>query len=231
MPHDYEQSCRLATGLDVIGERWTFLIVRELLFGSRRFTDLLEGLPGIPPSLLSARLKEMQKSGVVFKEVLPPPAASTVYQLTDAGKELEPILLALGRWGARFGRQARPTDAARPEWAVFALRCLFRPGAAADVHETYELRLPDGTFRLSVDDGALTVGMGSGPSPDLTMTGELTAIVPALMGHLPAEEAVRSGTLRIEGDQVTLRRLLAMFRLAETESGETDVPGLTTPIA
>lgn len=228
MPHDYEQSCRLATGLDVVGERWTLLIVRELLFGSKRFTDLLEGLPGIPPSLLSARLKEMQKSGVISKEVLPPPAASTVYQLTDAGKELEPILLTLGRWGARFGRQARPTDAARPEWAVFALRCLFRAEAAADVHETYELRLPGGTFRLSVNAGDLTIGMGSGPSPDVTIAGELTTIVPALMGQLSTEEAVRNGTLSIEGDPKALRRLLSMFRLVETGSGEVDVSAVVS---
>jgi DNA-binding HxlR family transcriptional regulator len=223
MTRDYEQRCGLARGLDVVGERWTLLIVRELLFGPKRFTDLLAGLPGIPPSLLSARLKEMQMTGIIAKEVLPPPAASTVYQLTDVGKDLEGILLALARWGARFGRKPRASDAARPEWTVFALRSLFRPGAAAGVHDTYELRLPDGTFHLTVDDGVLTIGMGSGSSPHLVLIGDLATVIAALMGRVPTREAIRRGELKIQGDRKALARLLEMFRLAEPGSGGADV--------
>lgn len=218
MTRDYEQRCGLARGLDVLGERWTFLIVRELLFGPKRFTDLLEGLPGVPPSLLSARLKEMQTTGIVSKRVLPPPAASTVYDLAPAGKELEPILLALARWGARFGRPPRPTDAARPEWSVFALRSLFRPEAAAGVQATCELRSPDGTCRLRVADGVLTISTASGPSPDLVLTGELVIVMGVLMGKVPTKEAVRRGDLKIQGDRRVLDRFLDMFRLAEAES-------------
>src|SRR5919106_5278704 len=172
MPRDYQQRCGLAAALDVVGERWNLLIVRELLFGPKRFTDLLGGLPGIPPSLLSARLKELQMTGIIAQEVLPPPAASTVYQLTPAGQELEGVLYALGRWGAQFGRTPRPTDTARPEWAAFALRSLFRPESAEGVQESYELRLPDGTFQVTVDDGVLTVGPGLGPVPCLTLVGD-----------------------------------------------------------
>src|SRR5215472_15520916 len=106
----YDDPCGVARALDVVGERWSLLIVRELLLGPKRFTDLLEGLPGIPPSLLSARLKQMQAAEVIAKEVLPPPAASTVYLLTAAGAELETAVLALGRWGVQFGRKPRPTD-------------------------------------------------------------------------------------------------------------------------
>lgn len=215
MARDYEQRCGLARGLDVLGERWTFLIVRELLFGPKRYTDLLAGLPGVPPSLLSARLKELQAADIITKDVLPPPAASTVYQLTDAGKELERILLALARWGAQFGRPPRPSDAARPEWAAFALRSLFRPDAAVGVHVICEIRLPDATFRLTVDDGVLTIDMGSGPSPDLVLTGDLVTVVAALMGKVTTREAVRRRELKIQGDRKVLDRFLDMFRLSE----------------
>jgi len=213
MARDYEQYCGLARGLDVVGERWTLLIVRELLYGPRRFTDLEEGLPGIPPSLLSARLKELQSAGLVTREILPPPAGSTVYRLTDAGKELEDVLYALARWGVRFGRRPRKSDAARPEWAVFAFHSLFRPEAAEGVHDVYELRLPKGTFRLMVDDGVLEVEGASGSGADLVLTGDMTTVMFTLMGRLPAKEAVREGRLEVEGDPKTLDRLLKAFRL------------------
>jgi DNA-binding HxlR family transcriptional regulator len=217
---DYEEHCALARGLDVVGERWTLLIIRELLFGPKRFTDLLGGLPGIPPSLLSARLKELQAADIISQRVLPPPAASTVYELTDAGNGLEEILYALGRWGAQFGREPRQSDAARPEWAVFALRCLFRPEAAAGVHEAYELRLPDGTFRLTVEDGVLTIGMGSGPTPHVALMGEMATVMSALMGKLTTKEATQSGKLKIQGDRKALGGLLEMFRLPGTGAAE-----------
>jgi len=216
MSRDYEQICGLARGLDIIGERWTLLIARELLLGPKRFTDLLDGLPGVPPSLLSARLKELQIAGVISKEVLPPPAASTVYQLTDAGKELEEILYALGRWGARFGRKPRPSDAVRPEWITFALRSVFRPQAAQGIHATCELRLPEGIFRLAVDDGALAISIGAGPSPHVMLTGERSTVLAVLMGRVTTREAVQRRQLKIQGDRKTLGRILEMFRVGGT---------------
>ncbi len=211
MRRDYEQICGLARGLDVVGERWTLLIARELLYGPRRFTDLLGGLPGIPPSLLSRRLKEMQAAGIISKTVLPPPAASMVYQLTDAGKALEPILYALGRWGAQFGRTPRPSDAVRPEWIVFALHSIFRPNAANGTHTTAELRLPEGTFHLTVNNGALTVGLGSRAKSDLVLTGERTPVLGVLMGRLTLREATLGGMLKIQGDRKILHRFLNLF--------------------
>lgn len=213
MGRDYEQYCGLATGLDVVGDRWTLLIVRELLFGPKRFTDLETGLPGIPPSLLSARLKELHSAGLLAREVLPPPAGSTVYRLTDAGKELEEALYALARWGVRFGRRPRKSDAARPEWAVFAFHSLFRPEAAEGVHDVYELRLREGTFRLAVENGVLEVGGASGSSADVTLTGDMTTVLFTLMGRIPAKEAVREGKLEIRGDEKAVDRLLKVFRL------------------
>lgn len=213
MARDYEEQCGLAAGLDVVGERWALLIVREVLFGPKRFTDLLQGLPGIPPSLLSARLKELQETGIIRKEILPRPASSTVYQLTEAGRELEGILYALGRWGAQFGRTPRAGDAARAEWALFALRCAFRPEAAEGVHETYELRFPDGTVRLEVDGGVLAASLGPGSRPDLVLAGDMPTVMGVLMGRFRPE----TGTLRTEGNRDALARLVEMFRICELE--------------
>jgi DNA-binding HxlR family transcriptional regulator len=211
VPRDYEQTCALARALDVIGERWTLLIVRELLVGPKRFTDLLDGLPGIPPSLLSARLKDMQAAGVIGKEILPPPAASTVYRLTAAGAELEGILLALGRWGVQFGRKPRPTDASRSGWLVPVLRGLFQPDAGVGLHETYELRLPEGPVRLAVDDRVLRVEEGPAPSPRLVLIGKQPTLTAVLTGWLAAGEAVRRGALKIQGDRKALSPFIEMF--------------------
>ncbi len=220
MRRDYAQICGLARGLDVVGERWTLLIARELLYGPRRFTDLLGGLPGIPPSLLSRRLKEMQAAGIISKTVLPPPAASMVYQLTDAGKALEQILYALGRWGAQFGRTPRPSDAVRPEWIVFALHSIFRPDAANGAHVTAELRLPEGTFHLAVNHGALTAGLGSRAKSDLVLTGERAPVLGVLMGRLTLREATLGGKMKVQGDRKILQRFLKLFGVGVAQSTE-----------
>jgi DNA-binding HxlR family transcriptional regulator len=211
MPRDYEQNCGLARALDVIGERWTLLIVRELLLGPKRFTDLLDGLPGIPPSLLSARLKEMQATGVVTKEILPPPAASTIYRLTAAGAELEGTVLALGRWGVQFGRRPRSTDVSRSGSLAIALRALFQPDAAVGLRETYELRLPDGPVRLTIDDRVLTVEKGPAQNPRVALAGKQITVMSVLAGQLAAGEATRRGHLKILGDRKALARLVTMF--------------------
>src|ERR671933_1792279 len=119
----YEQFCGIARALDL-------LVVRDLLLGPKRFTDLRHGLPGIGSNVLAARLKELERAGVVQRRTLPPPAASTVYELTEYGRELEEPLLALGRWGARSLGRRQPGDALRAEWLAVALKAFFRPEAA-----------------------------------------------------------------------------------------------------
>src|SRR5215470_18393749 len=106
----YNQYCAVARSLDVIGERWTLLIIRDLLVGPKRYKDLLDGLPGIGTNLLAARLRDLEKAGIVRRTLLPPPAASTVYELTEVGRALEPAIFAIGRWGARFLGSPRETD-------------------------------------------------------------------------------------------------------------------------
>src|SRR5881398_167543 len=109
----YRQSCGIARALDLVGERWALLVVRELVLGPKRFTDLRHGLPGIGTNILAGRLRELERAGVIRRRTLPPPAASAVYELTEYGRDLEPVMLALGRWGARTLGERRPEQSMR----------------------------------------------------------------------------------------------------------------------
>jgi hypothetical protein len=166
----------------------------------------------------------LQATGIISKAFLPPPAASSVYQLTDAGKTLEKTLYELGRWGAQFGRKPRPSDAVRPEWILFALRSLFRPEVAADVHATYELRLPEGVFHATAKDGLLTVGMGPSEKPQVVLTGDRPTIMAVLMGRLASKDAVRQGKLHIQGERKLFERFVEMFTPAEALALSSNVP-------
>src|SRR5918911_4085171 len=122
----YRQYCGIAPALDLVGERWALLVVRELVLGPKRFSDLREGLPGIATNVLSQRLRELERDGVVVRRRLPPPAASSVYELTDYGQDLVPILLALGRWGARTLAARPPGHTLRSEWLAVALKAFYQ---------------------------------------------------------------------------------------------------------
>src|ERR671938_1616285 len=153
----YEQFCGVARALDLVGERWALLVVRDLILGPKRFTDLRRGLDGMGTSVLAARLKELERGGVVARRTLPPPAASTVYELTEYGRALEGPLLALGRWGATSMGQRQDGQSLRSEWLAVALKAFFRPEAAREVRATIELRFEDGAFLARIDDGSLLV--------------------------------------------------------------------------
>src|SRR5919197_1846436 len=161
----YEHFFGVARALDLVGERWAMLIVRDLLLGPKRFTDLRNGLPRIGTNVLAARLQELERDGVVQRRVLPPPAASTVYELTDYGRTLEGPLLALGRWGALSMGTRQPEQALRSEWLAVALKAFFRPEAASDLRAEIELRFEDGTFLARVDHGSLGGEAGSAHGP------------------------------------------------------------------
>ena len=136
----YADGCAAAHALDLVGERWALLVVRELLLGPKRFTDLRAGLPNASPNVLAQRLRELEGAGVVRRRKLPPPAASRVYELTDWGMELEPVITRLGRWGARS--PSKPRDAALGvDSLILSLRTMFDPRAADGLRATYELHL------------------------------------------------------------------------------------------
>jgi DNA-binding HxlR family transcriptional regulator len=216
----YEQFCGIARALDLVGERWALLVVRDLVLGPKRFTDLRRGLPGIGSNVLAARLKELERGGVVRRRTLPPPAPATVYELTDYGRELEEPLLAVGRWGARSLGRRQPGHALRSEWLAVALKAFFRPEAAADVRATVALRLDDAAFRVRLDGGSLAVEPGAEDEADLVVTTDVETLIGFLTGaEVPLE------ALAPEGDLELLERLPRIFAFGV---GESTPPGSTT---
>src|SRR5919106_5506531 len=164
----YGDRCGIARALDLVGERWALLVVRELLLGPKRFTDLREGLPHVSPDVLSQRLRELEDSDVLRRAKLPPPSGSRFYELTDRGLELEPVILALGRWGS--GAPFPPGDARLgSDSAVIALMTVFDPGAADGLSASYELRLGKDRFRARVAEGRIEFARGRAEQPDATI--------------------------------------------------------------
>jgi DNA-binding HxlR family transcriptional regulator len=208
----YGQYCGLAYALDLVGERWALLIVRDLLIAPRRFTELHRGLPGIPSNVLAARLKELEQNGVVARSVTPRPGTGVVYELTDYGRELEEIVLRLGLWGARSLGEPKGGDVVTPAALVIALRAGFRPAAARGLHATYELRVGDVVVHARVAGGRLDAGEGPAEAPDVVLDGDAT-LKRVMAGELTIDEAVSGGRLRADGDRPLLDRFAEVFVL------------------
>lgn len=192
----YDQFCGLARALDHVGHRWTLLIVRELLLGPKRFTDLREGLPGIANNLLADRLRQLQDDGLVARRDLPPPAASTVYELTESGRELREAVEALIRWGGRWMIPGPGNDEFRPEWLVLALDALGVGGTQPGT--VIEFNVSGTAVRLVSIDGRLTLADGSERQPDLRATADASTILGLAAGELTISQA--RPTLELEPD-------------------------------
>ena len=204
----YKQYCGIARALDLIGERWALLVVRELVLGPKRFTDLREGLPGIATNVLSQRLRQLERDGVLARRRLPPPAASTVYELTEYGQELVPILLALGRWGARTMGARSPEQTSRAEWLAVALKAYYQPKAAKGLSARIGLDLGDAHFAISLDRGRLEIASAENGPADL----EIAADAETLVGFLAGAPV----PVQAEGDRELLERLPAIFAFGST---------------
>jgi DNA-binding HxlR family transcriptional regulator len=207
----YGQGCGTAHALDLIGDRWALLVVRELVLGPKRFTDLRAGLPGIGPNVLSQRLKELEDAGVLRRRVLPPPAGSTVYELTDWGSELEDIVVRLGRWGARSPEMPREIET-QPEWLVLGMRAVYDPDEEP-VPTLYELRFGDEVFWARVDNGSLRVGRGTASEADAVLTSDVETVAKLMRGELKPAAAVRSGAVKLGGERAAFDRFPALFRV------------------
>jgi DNA-binding HxlR family transcriptional regulator len=205
----YGQYCGLARALDLVGERWALLVVRELLLGPRRFTDLLDGLPGVSTNVLATRLRQLERAGVVGRSTLPPPAASSVYELTAYGRELEPAVAALGRWGAVSLGERGPEQALRSHWLALALKGFFHGEEAADAARVYEVRLREVTLQLAVADGALDVVPGSTGQADLVLAADDDLLVGVLAGQVDP-----SALTVVAGDPAEVARFIRVFRFA-----------------
>jgi DNA-binding HxlR family transcriptional regulator len=203
----YNQYCGVARALDLIGERWALLIVRELVLGPKRFTDLREGLPGIATNVLSNRLRQLERDGILGRRRLPPPAAVQVYELTEYGRELVPIMLALGRWGASAMGPRTPEQSIRSEWLAVALNAFFDADAAVGVTAKIGLDLAGVRFTVLIDAGSLRVVHGALDPLDLEITAD-----PELLTQFLAGAPV---TVEAEGDRGLLHRLPELFSLGD----------------
>jgi DNA-binding HxlR family transcriptional regulator len=205
----YGQYCGIARALDLVGDRWAMLVVRELVLGPKRFTDLRHGLHGVATNVLTQRLKQLERDGVVQRRVLPPPAATSVYELTEYGRDLEPVLLALGRWGAKRLGPRRPEEAIHPEWFCVALKAYFRPEAAGAVEATVDLGLDGERYGVRIDRGSLEIAPGEPPRPDLSLTTDVETLLAFL-----SDSGVPESALAAEGDLGLLEQLPRIFRFA-----------------
>jgi DNA-binding HxlR family transcriptional regulator len=208
----YGQYCGLAHAIELIGERWALLVIRDLISGPKRFTDLRLGLPRIPSNVLSARLKELEEAGIIQRRLLPRPRTGVVYELTEYGSELEDIVLRLGLWGARTLAEPRPEDTVNADSLLLALRATFRPEAARGLKARYELRLGGIVLHALVNKGALEVGEGPLPDADVTVETDLT-IRRLMCGELSPSEAVASGKARVSGDPELFQRFVEIFHI------------------
>ncbi len=209
MARTYGDRCGVARALDLVGERWALLVVRELLLGPKRFTDLRAGLPQVGPDVLSQRLRELEAAGLLSRRTLAPPAGARVYELTERGRELEPVILELGRFGsvapfpdgdATFG----------PDALAIALKTLYEPGGAG---ASIPLRLGGQEFRAEHDGETLELERGRLDEPDATIEAEPGPLAAVLWHGRDLDEAERTGEVAITGSRRTATRFLRRFPL------------------
>jgi DNA-binding HxlR family transcriptional regulator/putative sterol carrier protein len=209
--HRYQQYCGLARALDVAGDRWTLLIVRELKPGPRRFTDLIEGLPGISRNLLTERLRALERDGVVARQELQPPAARQVYELTDDGRDLADAMVPLIGWGARRLGDRKPTESFRARWAALAMATFADREAAKGVSETYQYVVGRSAFHFTVDDGSIQLNDGRAQDPAVTLTVDEETWADIASGKITASSAAATGALTVAGDRQAAKRLGKIF--------------------
>jgi DNA-binding HxlR family transcriptional regulator len=208
----YEDACGAAHALDLVGERWALLVMRELLLGPKRFSDLRADLPGISANVLTQRLEDLESAGVLARRKLPPPASAQVYELTPWGYESEPIFQALGRWAARS-----PThDPSLPLSAVSLLtsfRTMADPERIGGLKARIGLRLGREDYLLTIAGGTVEVERGGAEGADLVFTGSPRAVAAAVYGGVPIEALEADGALGVEGDRGLAARFVGLFPL------------------
>ena len=206
----YGDPCGIARALDLVGERWALLVVRELLLGPKRFTDLRAGLPHVGPDILAQRLRELEQAGVVRRGKLPPPAGARVYELTDRGRGLEPVVLALGRWGSQAPLQAEHGELGA-DALVLALKTLFDPARADGMAgSAFELRLGEEVFAVRVGDRHLDASRGAAPDSVATIA-TTPGVLQAVLWH---GRSSRADGLEIDGDRRAAEQFLELFPLS-----------------
>jgi DNA-binding HxlR family transcriptional regulator len=214
----YDDACAVALALDLVGERWALLVMRELMLGPRRFSDLRASLPGISANVLTQRLEGLEAAGVLVRRRLPPPAAAQVYELTPWGYESEAVLQALGRWAARSPTHD-PTLPISGVSLLLSLRTMFDPARAEGLDARIGFRLGEETFLARLADGRLRIAAGPLDDADLVVTGAAHVLAGAIYGGQTLAALERAGALRIEGDRALAERLVTLFPLPSKATG------------
>jgi len=214
----YQQYCGLASALDVVGERWTLLIIRELLLGPARYSDVLANLPGIGTNLLAERLKFLVQRGVVRQVDLRGTGAQLAYELTPAGEELRPLILGLTRWGMEFVGDPRPEDALRPRWGFLAAEAMLDPTKVSDRHERYEFRVDDQVFHIETSGGRARARRGAAVDPAMVAKTDAATFVQIGSGRLTPLLAMLTGHLVLEGDVGAVLRCCELLGLESASS-------------
>jgi DNA-binding HxlR family transcriptional regulator len=209
---DYGQYCGITRALELVGERWALLIVRDLLVGPRRYGELAAGLPRIPSNILAARLKELQEAGIIRRA---PRSRVIVYELTPYGRELEPVVLALGAWGFKAMGDPRDEQIITPDSMTMALRTAFRPQVAAALPATaYAAHLGAAELLIRVDGGSLDVTRGADQAVDLAFAAG-PGIRRVISGELAPARAIETGVVEVlQGHGELLERFASTFHLA-----------------
>ncbi len=208
----YEDACAAAHALDLVGERWALLVMRELMLGPKRFSDLRESLPGISANVLTQRLEGLENAGILVRRQLPPPARTQVYELTEWGYESEPIFQALGRWAARSPAH----DPTLPFSAVslfLSLRTMLDPERARGLDARIGFRLGDETYLAHLTDGRIEIARGALDRADLIFAGTPPVLAGAIYGGQPLDALEAAGALRIEGDRTLAQKFIGLFPL------------------
>ena len=208
----YDQYCAVAKALDVIGERWTLLVLRDLVhLGPRRFSDLRRGLPGISSNLLTERLRYLEGEGLIRRRTLAPPSASVVYEMTELGARLEPMLIELGRWGGNYMGARSERDVFFPSGHISAIRATFRGDEARGVHATYQFRIDGESFHAEIHDGSVVAALGEAESPDLVVATDTATSIELMQRRLAPRAAVRSGAVAISGTVSEFERCIDLL--------------------
>jgi DNA-binding HxlR family transcriptional regulator len=208
----YEDSCGVAHALELVGERWALLVVRELMLGAKRFGDIKQGLPGISANVLSHRLDELERAGLVVRRKLPKPAAVWVYDLTAWARDLEPIMQTLGRWAARDPQHRKDLHFGTAS-LILSLRTNFDPSLADGVHLVVALQSNDESYVARVARKKLVIEAGEPAEVDVTIAGDPRAFASVTYGGRPLADAVSTGDLAVTGDMAAAESFLHLYTL------------------
>jgi DNA-binding HxlR family transcriptional regulator len=207
----YKQLCGLAAALDVIGERWTLLLVRDLGIAARRYSELLEGLPGIGEGLLAQRLRHLEAEGIA-RRTFSDDAGAVVYELTDDGRELFDALMPLTAWGIRRVAPLSDNADVRADWLAVAVRSRLNPAASIGIHEQYEMRVDGEAFTITADDGQVRVERGPSADAVVRISLDIETLLELGLGVLRLRDSREIGRTKLEGDPEAIRRYTNMLR-------------------